>query len=207
MIVFWVSIPPQAAPQIAITSPLPGATLQGQVTINGTIDVSNFTSAELAFAYASDSTGTWFLLQTFSQPVVDSTLTVWDTTSLTDGDYSLRLRVYLQDGTLQDVTVTDLHLRNTATQAPPTPTLTLTATSTPVSELPTLESTMPPEPTLPAPTALPAVVSSSNPTPTPLPANPAALTSALIFSNFGRGVLLVLILFAVFGMFFRLRKT
>ncbi len=81
-----------------ITAPTAGQILRGQVSITGTTDMSNFASAELDFAYASDSTGSWFLIQTFSQPVANSELAIWDTTSISDGDYILRLRVTLQDG-------------------------------------------------------------------------------------------------------------
>src|SRR5689334_21458541 len=95
----------QDPPPVAITSPVPEEWLRGQVTVTGKIDVPSFASAQLEFAYASNPTGTWFLIQAFSQPVGDSTLAVWDTTTITDGDYSLRLRVNLEDGTSQEVTV------------------------------------------------------------------------------------------------------
>ena len=55
----------------------------------------------------------------------NSTLATWDTTSITDGDYILRLRVFFQDGSSQDVIVS-VTVRNeavpTATPLPPTPT-------------------------------------------------------------------------------------
>lgn len=204
LIVLAISIPQQESPQIDISAPQSGSALQGQVTITGTIRVANFASAELAFAYASDSTGTWFPLQTLTQPVEDSTLMVWDTTSLTDGDYSLRLRVYLQDGTLQDVTVTGLHISNTPTPLPPTATPVPTVTPASLEESTLAVATL--APTLPAPTALPDSALPAFPTPEPLSANPAALTPALIYSNFGRGILATLLAFALIGLFLRLRK-
>ena len=88
-----------------ITAPTAGQILRGQVSITGTTDIPNFASAELDFAYASDFTGKWFLIQTFSQPVANSAIATWDTTSISDGDYVLRLRVTLQDGSSQDATV------------------------------------------------------------------------------------------------------
>src|SRR6185369_13237086 len=95
----------QATPPIAITSPAPNEILRGQVTITGKVDVPSFVSAQLDFAYASNPTNTWFTIQTFSQPITDSTLATWDTTSITDGDYILRLHVSFQDNTSQEVTV------------------------------------------------------------------------------------------------------
>src|SRR5262249_40134368 len=76
-----------------ITSPTAGQILQGQVAITGTTNVANFASAELAFAYASDTTGTWFTILASTQFVVNDVLATWDTTAVTDGDYVLRLKV------------------------------------------------------------------------------------------------------------------
>jgi hypothetical protein len=191
----------------AISAPLAGDTLSGQVAILGTVDAPNFASAELAFAYASDPTGTWFRLQAFSQPVQDAALAEWDTTQVTDGEYSLRLRVYSQEGTFQDFTVTGLLIRNNTT--PATPTLTLTPEVTPTAaasaatEPPIVVVTVGDEP---QPTATPVLVSPSGPTPVPLPANPAAISVDEINFYLIRGALLALILFIVLGIFLRFRS-
>src|SRR5574342_165411 len=92
----------QGTPPVAIISPRPGDILRGQVTITGTMDIPSFLSAQLDFAYASGPAGNWFTLQTFSQPAADSALFVWDTSSITDGAYILRLQVFLSDGTSQE---------------------------------------------------------------------------------------------------------
>jgi hypothetical protein len=112
---------------VAITSPAPGDVLRGQVNIIGSTDAPNFVSAQLDFAYASDEAGTWFPLHVLSQPVFDSPLYTWDTTSITDSEYTLRLRVFIADGTVQEVTV-PISIRNDAV-----PTPTLAPTSTPES--------------------------------------------------------------------------
>ncbi len=70
----------QGATSPVIDAPIAGQILGGQVSITGTTDIPNFASAELDFAYASDPTGSWFLIQTFSQPVANSAITTWDTT-------------------------------------------------------------------------------------------------------------------------------
>src|SRR5512141_1031538 len=95
----------QDASSVAITSPAPGDVLRGQVNIIGSTNAPDFVSAELDFAYASDATGTWFPIQALSQPVFDSPLYTWDTTTITDGNYILRLRIFLGDGSVQEVTV------------------------------------------------------------------------------------------------------
>jgi hypothetical protein len=182
------------AANISIASPQPGDVLRGQVEIVGNMDVPNFSSAELAFSYASNPADSWFVIQTFPQPVNAErpVIAIWDTTVLTDGDYILHLRVLLQDGSSQDVVISDLKIRNDE----PLPTL------SPVPTFPSQFSTP-----LPALTAQPVTVLPTFPSPTPLPVNPASVTSASIYSNFARGALITLVLFAFFALTLRLRKN
>ena len=191
LILFLVAA--QDAPPLAITSPAPDELLRGQVTVTGKLDFPAFLSAGLDFAYASDPTGTWFNIQSFAQPLADSTLAVWDTTSITDGDYVLRLRVNFEDGTAQEVTV-PVRIGNDAL---PTPTPEPTATLEPdVALIPTpflLAAS-------PTPTDLP------RPTPTALPPNPVSLGQNQIYTSLGRGALVILGLFALAGLIVRVRR-
>jgi hypothetical protein len=182
---------------IVITSPQPGETLRGQVEIIGNMDVPNFASAELAFSYASNPADSWFTIQTFTQPVANSTLAVWDTSTVTDGDYVLHLRVFLQDGSSEDVVVSGLKIRNDV----PLPTNTPTATA-PVFVTPLLASS-----SVAPVTVQPVTVLPTFPSPTPLPANPVSVTSTLIYSNFARGGIITLVLFGLFSLILRLRKN
>lgn len=183
----------QESPPIAITSPAPDEILRGQVTITGKVDVPSFVSAQLDFTYASNPTDTWFTIQTFSQPLVDSTLATWDTASITDGDYILRLRVSFEDSTFQDVTV-PVKIGN---DFAPTPTSEPTST-------PEADSVLIPTPFLlaasPTPTDVP------RPTPTPLPSNPVSLGQNQIYASLGRGALVILGLFALAGIIMRVRR-
>ena len=183
----------QDAPPLAITSPAPDELLRGQVTVTGKLDFPGFLSAGLDFAYASDPTGTWFNIQSFAHPLTDSTLAVWDTTSITDGDYVLRLRVNFEDGTSQEVTV-PIKIGNDLL---PTPTPEPTATLEPdVALIPTpflLAAS-------PTPTELP------RPTPTALPPNPVSLGQNQIYTSLGRGALVILGLFALAGLIVRVRR-
>jgi hypothetical protein len=181
------------APAVAITSPAPGAILRGEVTITGLTDVPGFASSQLDFSYVSNPTDTWFALQTSAQPAADSPLAVWDTTLITDGDYLLRLRVFLTDGTFQEVTV-PVRVQND-TPIPPTP-ADASAPSRPEVQLPT--------PFLIAPSPTP--TSTPRPTPTPLPTNPASLSATAIPASLGRGALVVLGLFAFAGLLLRFRR-
>ncbi|HLO31268.1 MAG TPA: hypothetical protein VK249_19115 [Anaerolineales bacterium] len=192
LLVSLLLIAAQDSPPIAITSPVADEVLRSQVSITGRMDVPNFASAQLDFAYVANPTDTWFNIQTFSQPPVDSTLATWDTTSITDGDYVLRLRVNFDDGTFQEVTV-PIKIGNDAL-----PTPTAGPTATPEAELAFL-----PTPFLlaasPTPTEVP------RPTPTALPANPAALGQNQIYVSLGRGALVILGLFALAGLIIRVR--
>ncbi len=186
----------------SILSPQAGQTLRGQVQITGNLNIPNFASAELAFSYASNPTDTlrpnseqgWFTIQKFSQPVTAQTLAIWDTTLLTDGDYILHLRVTLQDGTSQDISISDLKIRNDESPVTDTP--------APAEESSSLLITATPIPTINSATAAPIF-----PTPASLPSNPASVTSTSIYSYFARGGGITLVLFAFFALILRLRKN
>ena len=182
-----------------INAPGAGQVLQGQISITGTTDVPNFASAELDFAYASDTTGSWFLIQTFAQPVANSALATWDTASISDGDYILRLRVTLQDGTFQDATV-KVRVQNE------TPLSTLTPTFTPVPSFTPVFTPQPATPTIVAasPTLTAPPVFS---TPTALPPNPVEVQTGDIYAGVQRGALVILGLFIFFGILIRFRRS
>jgi hypothetical protein len=183
-----------AGPQI--TSPTDGQYVQGQLPIKGTTDVPNFASAELDFAYASDPAPTWFTIQTASTPVNDQIISIWDTTAITDGDYLLRLRVTLTDGSTQDVMQT-VKVRNYTPLPSPTPAATVTPV--PVVEVPTAIIIVPTD----TPTAAPLPML---PTPTALPPNPAGVTTSEIFAGFWKGALLVAVLVVLLAALMRLRR-
>ena len=186
--------------QPSITAPQNGQFLRGTVQISGNLDIPNFSSAELAFGFSSlqgsasssSDNSAWFTIQTFSLPIKDAVLAAWDTTLITDGEYDLRLRVFLQDGTYQDVLISGLRIGNDI------PLPTSTPTETPV-----------PTPTNPIParneqTIVPTI---TYPSPTPMPFNPASVTTSAINSTFARGGLIVLVLFIIFSLILRLRKN
>ena len=168
-VALYASVPAfaQQAAAPSIIAPVDGQVLQGQVSVKGSTDIQDFSSAELAFTYATEPSASWFVIQTASLPVSNSELMVWDTTSISDGDYILRLRVLLLGGGFQDARV-NVQVRNytaTATSSPPVPSVTMT--EQPVLQVPTAliitASETPEQP-----------VASVVPTPSPLPGNPAA---------------------------------
>ncbi len=170
-----------------ISSPQPSEYVQGIVEILGTNSVEAYESSELAFAYTEDRS-TWFLISGDLPKVEDGLLGNWDTSILTDGDYALRLRVTLTDGTFRDIIVEDVRVRN-------------------YTSLPT-ETPMPATPTYPSPsaTSVPATVTPPYPTPTPFPANPMSVSMQNVYANLGKGALLALGLFIVVGLLLRVRR-
>jgi len=196
LLLVLLTIAAQDSPPPAITFPRAGDTVHGQVTITGTTDIPNFLSAQLDFTYASNPAGNWFILQTITQPTLDSALATWDTTSITDGDYILRLQVFLSDSTTQEVTV-PIKIQNDTPISTPTP----APTATPEDEF----SILIPTPFLlaasPTPTDIP------RPTPTPLTANPISLSQTEIYSSLSRGALVIIGLFIFSGILIRLRRS
>lgn len=184
----------QGSSPVAITSPADGDVVTGEVTITGTTDVLGFASSQLDFAYASDSTGTWFALGTSSQPEIDSPLAVWDTSLITDGDYILRLRVFLEDGSLEEMTI-QVKVQNDS------PIITPTAN---VTSTPNQADSQIPTPFLVA--ASPTPTLTPRPSPTPLPTNDVSLGQSAIYKSLGRGALVILGLFLFAGLILRFRR-
>jgi hypothetical protein len=181
-------------PQAQILSPLPGQALQGGVQINGNTFVPGFRSAELLFTYRSAPglpplPETWFLIVPMGAPIANSVLALWDTTTISDGIYDLRLVVNLDNGEQDIVTIEGLRVRNYSAIETDTPTPVLpTGTPDPLS--------LPPATATPTPTITPVP-----PTPTDLPPNPAQLSNQQVFSSLGKGALAVIGFFALMGIY------
>lgn len=183
----------EADRKLDIQSPLPGQALQGTVSISGTTAIAGFQSAEIDFAYADSPLNTWFLIAQSQTPVDNGELAQWDTTTITDGVYSLRLTVTLGDGSQQSVTINGLRVRNYTPIETNTP-IPVRATNTAVpgdTAVPTITPT-------PTTTPIP-------PTVTPLPQNPAQLSTTDIFVSTGKGALAILGLFILIGFYRSIR--
>ena len=188
-----------ATPNVFLSAPLGGQALQGLVTIQGNTAVAMFQSASLAFAYSGDTTGAWFLIHESDAPVAYGILAQWDTTTITDGNYDLRLSVSLTDGSQVAASVQGLRVRNysaveTVTPVPPTPSPTPPATLAG-------ETLVPSSPTLTATSTTTATVTPIPPTITPLPTNPAELSQGTMLNTLGKGGLAALGLFALLGSY------
>ena len=173
----------------AILSPRPGQALQGTVPIIVNTAVDGFEAAVLSFAYATNPTGTWFTIFQGNQPVVGQSLAEWDTSQISDGQYTLRLVVTLSDGSQQTSEVTGLRVRNYTAIETDTPT-------------PVTPSATPPPKDTPVPSGTPAATGTpAPPTPTPQPTNPAILGKTQVMLGVAQGGLVAVGLFALAGLY------
>lgn len=187
----WPVSAQQASPTpnllAAVAAPQAGQTVIGQVSITGSAaPATGFAAYEVSFAYAGDTSGTWFPIQRGETPVTEGVLSVWDTTAITDGLYDLRLRVVLTSGDVLEDIVRNIDVRNYTPTQSPTLTPSPPPTLTPVPVIPTATST---------PTRTPP------PTPTALPPNPAAVDSPALVRMLITGALAALGVFVLFGLF------
>lgn len=172
--------------RVAILSPQSGQALQGSVPIIVNSAVNGFQSAELSFSYSQDATQTWFVIAEGKEPMKNGDWLQWDTTTITDGNYTLQLVVYLDDGSQINTTVFDLRVRNYT----PIETSTPVPTSTSI----TGESFQPSEALISTATLIPYTV-------TPLPPNPAQVSREDIFASLGKGALVTVGFFICFGLY------
>jgi hypothetical protein len=180
-----------------IDAPTAGQVIQGNYLILGNTNSDRFQNYEVNFAYKDDPTHTWFLVQEGSSPIQDGVLAVWDTTTITDGEYTLRLLVTLNDGTELETVVDQIRVRNyspietdTPTPIPPLVTLVPAVASGSPTPRYTLEATLTPQPM----------------TPTPLPTNPAIITSLQMEETLGKGAAISLGMLALLGAYLGLRS-
>ena len=181
---------------VSIDAPASGAAIQGIVTIEGSTRADGFQSWELTFGYASDSTGTWFLITESDERIEQGELAQWDTTTLTDGTYNLRLTVFLEGGRREHVVINDIRVRNYAPIETITPTPTLT--STPFTETP--------RPSLTATITLTPTETPIPPTFTPRPTNPVEITQTGLNYSLIRGVAGAFAAFMVVGLYLSVKR-
>ena len=205
--------PPAPEPSAAITSPTDGQELGGVVTITGSANHPEFNRYELAIGPDPNPKDAWQVFNTIQLPVDNAVLGTWDTRTVADGTWALRLRVVRKDSNYAEVVVRGLRVSNQhptstptplASETPSTPTVDSNgATATPGVE-PTLR-TMPIVLVEQPPTSLPAAVA---PGAIPTPDRPgtrsggaAALVDlSLIATTCLSGAIVAGFVFAVLGV-------
>jgi hypothetical protein len=176
----------------SIESPVTGQAVQGSTAIRGSTGIERFQSYEVNFTYEGNPALTWFLIQEGTAPIQDGVLAEWDTTTITDGDYILRLLVTLNDGTQVEAIVNDIRVRNYSPIETETP--------TPIPPLVTLVPGI--SGGLATPSYTPARTLTPLPMPpTPLPTNPAVITSSQKAQTLGTGAAISIGMLALLGAY------
>lgn len=80
-----------------ITSPTPGQTVSGLVSVEGEANILNYSQHKLELS-GPVTEGAWVVVWTSTSPIFPGWLGDWDTSSLAPGDYTLRLVVLRTDG-------------------------------------------------------------------------------------------------------------
>ncbi|MHB1296133.1 MAG: hypothetical protein ACYC4R_14195 [Anaerolineae bacterium] len=196
--------PLQQDHQVQITSPEMNAQLRGTVPILGSAMIGDFQFYKVEFGVGPNPDQWAVIGQLHDSPVVNGQLEVWDTSSLPDGVYTLRLQAVKQDGNWEEFFVRQLAIAN----AQPTPSPTLEETPTPsMTYTPLAEYTPGPtatfmiiQPTeaLSAPTATPTLSRASAQTES-LPLEPKSWGQAFCFGGLAMGAAFIL-LGIVFGV-------
>jgi hypothetical protein len=96
--------------QIMITSPEPGEPVSGTIEITGTANVPNF--GFFKYEIAPMGTQNWATISAEREPKVNEVLGSWNTSSLTNGDYFLRLVVTDNVGASLEPCVIAVHVAN-----------------------------------------------------------------------------------------------
>jgi hypothetical protein len=171
-------------------SPQPGQVLQGTILIEGEVRFDGISNATLSFAYMNDPRDTWFLISEVDSQEDFRISVEWDTTRLTDGEYLIKIIAAAGQNEFIDY-VPDLRIRNysavetntpspdstQATAAVPVETLNITDTETASARIST-----------------------------PMPTNPAQISSADIGLSMGKGVLVAFSILGAVALYQYLRK-
>ena len=169
----------QAAPLFqaqkpVIAQPEQDAAVRGVVQLVGSAAGAQFQRYELYYAPSPlPSDQAWiFIGDAHFQPQQLGLLGTWDSRSVADGTYLLRVRMVRQDGNYTDSDPRRVLVTNT--RAAPTPTSNVTPTSVAAAGQPAAVTPLPPTPTIVV--ALPTLGTPKGTTPTPTPAAAAGVT-------------------------------
>jgi hypothetical protein len=189
LISIWFSPFPQLD-LVRVQSPMEGDTLQGNVSVIGTVTGIGFKSAEISFRYQDTQSQSWFVIAQSTAPVVDEVIATWDTSTIADGVYQIRVQAVFDDGRLQEEIISNLHVRNYTPFDP-------LKTEGPGSQSGFTEKTE----TIPIP-ATPTL----RPSPTPMPANEMSISQSQLLNTAIQGAILGILFLFVIALFIIIRK-
>lgn len=114
-----------------ISSPGPGASINGDVPIIGTATIDPFQKYELHYKQEPSGDDAYIYFAGGTSPVINGQLGVWQAGGLPPGAYTLRLRVVKVDGNYAEFYIPNITVNQSAGVPTPTATSELTPTATP----------------------------------------------------------------------------
>jgi hypothetical protein len=223
-----LAAPAAQEPRPIIAQPGQNAPVRGEVQIVGSATHPQFQRYELYFApWPPPSDQSWvFIGDAHFNPVQLGLLGTWDSRSVTDGSYGLRVRVVKQDGNYLDSEPRVVEVANFRQVAPPTPEVaeaTAEPLPTPAEEVaaPTVAVVVPtieapptvqrPTPT-PEPEVTPILASGSESSAGQAGTKPASVTdqlfnSARLADVVKKAAMYTVALFIVIGVFFAVKAV
>src|SRR5262249_31599353 len=108
---------------IVILSPVPGNIVAGNVQILGSAIHPQFLQYQVEYGPDPNPSNLWFpATSAVTTPILNGLLGIWNTTTVQDSKYQLRLRVYLRDGTLLTTVINNITVQNQVNTPIPSPT-------------------------------------------------------------------------------------
>jgi hypothetical protein len=107
----WFSPFPQLD-LVRIQTPVDGEYLQGSVQIIGTVTGTGLQSAEISFRYQDSQSQSWFVINQITSSVVEDVIATWDTSTIADGVYQIRVLAVFENGREQEKIINNLSVRN-----------------------------------------------------------------------------------------------
>jgi hypothetical protein len=114
-----------------ISSPGPGAAINGDVPIIGTATIDPFQKYELHYKQEPSGDDAYIYFAGGTSPVLNGQLGVWQAGGLPAGAYTLRLRVVKVDGNYAEYYIPNITVNQSAAAPVPTATVSVTPTATP----------------------------------------------------------------------------
>lgn len=182
----------QITPGLYVLNPTDGQVVAGTVEIKGSVPDDDFDYAEVAYAFSDETASNWFLISRLDQTVHDATLALWDTTTITDGTYRLKVSVHRQNGSVIELMVENIRVGNYTHYDVPTATSAAVVES--AVETPSDGETIVPTEVM-------------KPLPTDLPRNPASIDQDDFKLSLISGVTLAVLVLAVLGVYVLFRRV
>jgi hypothetical protein len=181
----------QITPGLYVLSPTDNQIVSGTVEVKGSVPDDGFDYAEVSYAFSDETVSNWFLISRLDQTIHDATLALWDTTTITDGIYKLKVSVHRKNGSVSELVIEDIRVGNYTHYDLPTATATSAAA---VSETPSAGETL-------------AATEVMAPQPTDLPKNPASIGEDDFKLSLISGITLAVLVLVVLGIYVLFRRV